>query len=389
MSLLSIIPILATVAVSPEDDLDEDADGARSNPFVAAESAAVGTLFAPLEWAEEHTKFNLSGSIDTLFMGVIGGGGEDAAASFDATLIFERPLFGNWLEKSLTLYGRVRVRSGLWLQAPAELGSSIGTAWGVIDGFNDVGFEIPDLFLRQTFPDQNLELRYGQMVIDSQLDGQPIGGAKRAFHNRAFSSNPAAAFPRLGAGATIAWDPDGPWDFVYALTTVQGSESGDQVDFQLGSSDYFQALQFGYRFPGDDPGPRRLQMMIWHSDEAPDSETGPGEGISLTYSHRFDSPINAAFCRIAVASGEVSDASLLFVAGVTADRSETEEVGLGVGIGEGNAPSDWNGVVEGFYRRRLGTHGSAAINGQLLVGEGFNDEGSVRFLFGASARLTF
>lgn len=391
MSFLPLLPILATVAVSPEPELDEEADSARSAPFVAAESSPVDSLISPLKWIEDHSKFTFSGSIDTLFMGVLGGDGADSAAGFDATLIFERPLLGNLLENSLTLYGRFRVRHGLWTQAPAELGQSIGTAWGVVDGFNDVGFEIPDFFFRQILPDRNLEFRYGQMVIDSQLDGQPVGGAKRAFHNRAFSANPAAGFPRLGAGATVAWDPDGPWDFVYAITTVQGSESGDQVDFQFGSSNYFQAIQFGYRFPGDDPGPRRLQMMFWHSDPASDSDSDvePGHGVSITYSHRFEDPIKAAFCRVAYASGEVTDANLMVVAGVTANCSSKEEVGLGLGIGQGNPDDDWNGVLEAFYRRKLGKRGSAAINGQLLVGDGFTDDGNVRLLFGASARLTF
>ena len=389
MNALGLLPILATVVMETEDQSDEQADGAQSAPFVAAESTEVDSMLKPVDWVREHSKFTFSGSLDTLFMGVVGGGGADSATGMDATLIFEHPLLSRSWDKHLTLYGRLRYRSGLWNQAPAALGPSIGTAWGVIDGFNDVGFEIPDFFLRQLFPSKDLELRYGQMVIDSQLDGQPVGGAKSAFHNRAFASNPAAAFPRLGAGATIAWDPDGPWDLVYALTTVQGSESGDQVDFKFSSSNFFQALQFGYSFPGDDPGPRRLQLMLWHSDEAPESDKAPGEGLSLTYSHRFDDPITSAFCRIAYASGEVSEASLIVVGGITAERSEKEVVGIGIGIGEGNLTNNWNGVVEGFYRRSIGDHGSAAINGQLLVGEGFNDSGSVRLLLGASARVSF
>jgi hypothetical protein len=227
------------------------------------------------------------------------------------------------------------------------------------------------------------------MVIDSQLDGQPVGGAKTAFHNRAFSSNPAAAFPRLGAGATIAWDPEGPWDFVYAVTTVQGSQAGDQVDFQFSSSDYFQALQFGFDFPGTDPGPSRLQLMLWHSDAPPDTDLVAGQGLSLTYSHRFDPPILAAFCRFAYGGGGATDADLLLVGGVTANRSDSEVVGLGLGIGQGTTTGDWNGILEGFYRKQIGKHGSAALNSQLLVGEGFLDGGDVRLIIGTSARIVF
>lgn len=368
---------------------DEDTDGANARPFAASETVTERTLVKPFEWLEERTKFELGMSLDTLFLASIGGGDIEPAASLDATFQFERPIFGTWLENHLTLYARMRVRTALLDDAPADLSDDIGTIWGVVDGFSDSGFEIPDLFFRHVMPDRNLEFRYGQMVIDAQLDGRPTGGAKTAFLNRAFSASPGAAFPRSGAGATIAWDPDGPWDVVYAITTVQGSQESDQVDFQFGSSDYFQAFQVGYNFPGKDRGPRRAQLMLWHSDAAPDSGLDPGEGLSFTYSHRFNEPIRAAFCRVAFASGEASAASFMLVGGVTADCPDDSVAGVGLGLGRSSLNNDWNGVAEAFYRKPLGQYGSVKLNGQLIVGQGFVDSGSVRLLLGASARCTF
>lgn len=380
--------MLASVTVAPVEDQAE-MDLAQAQPFAASEAAALDHLTTVTDWLKARTQTRFRGSVDAVAIAVLGGDGVDSATGLDATVIFERPLMGKWLNNHLSLYGRMRMRTGMWNQAPAELGQSIGTAWGVIDGFSDAGFEIPDFFFRHVVPQHDLEFRYGQMVIDAQLDGQPIGGAKQAFHNRAFSSNPAAAFPRMGAGTTIAWDPDGPWDVVLAVTTVQGSQAGDQVDFAFTSSDLFKALQFAYQFPGNEVGPRRLQLLLWHSDAAPDSNLDEGEGLSLTYSHRFEAPIDSAYCRLAYASGQATDASLLLVGGVTMNRSTTEHIGLAAGIGLGNPNDDWNGVIEGFYRKHFSETGSLAINAQLLVGDRFADGGHLRILLGASAHIGF
>lgn len=388
-----IVVLLAVTGLSaaeePEELLDEDSDGANATPFAATEAITERALVKPFEWLEERTKSELGLSLDTLFLASLGGGEVEPSASLDATFHVERPIFGSLLENNLTLYGRMRVRSAILDDAPADLSDDIGTIWGVVDGFSDSGFEIPDLFLRHIMPDRNLELRYGQMVIDAQLDGRPIGGSKTAFLNRAFSASPGAAFPRSGAGATVAWDPDGPWDLVYAITTVQGSQESDQVDFQFGSSDYFQAFQVGYTFPGGRIGPRRAQVMVWHSGPAPDSKLDAGEGISFTYSHRFNEPIRSAFCRVAFAAGEASAASFMLVGGFTTDYPTDAVTGIGIGVGNSSLNDDWNGVVEGFYRKPVGSHGSVRLNGQLIIGEGFADSGAVRLLLGASARCTF
>ena len=81
--------------------------------------------------------------------------------------------------------------------------SEIGALWGLVDGYCDSGFEIPDFYLRHVFERPVIELRYGQMTIDSQFGGHQYSSSKKMFFNQAFSSDPAVAFPRFGAGFTL------------------------------------------------------------------------------------------------------------------------------------------------------------------------------------------
>ena len=58
--------------------------------------------------------------------------------------------FGQFREDNpLLLKFRIRDRHRYGSRAPAALGGDLGAIWGTVDGFNNNGFEIPDLFIRQ------------------------------------------------------------------------------------------------------------------------------------------------------------------------------------------------------------------------------------------------
>jgi hypothetical protein len=345
----------------------------------------------------DRIRLSLGGSFDVLAMAAIGSDGGDTAIGTDFTLLLNKPFLLPVLDDTFSLHARLRYRSAIGPTAPSALGGEIGAAWGVVDGFNDAGFEVPDFYFRQLIPSKDLEIRYGQMVIDSQFDGQSVGGAKQAFQNRAFAGHPAAAFPRLGAGLTIAWDPDNSWDFALGVTTVQGTANGDQVDFKFTSDDFFTVAQVGYDFRSPDEGKQRLQLAIWHSDavetDDPSQFAGDGQGASLTYEYTLTPKGSQSevtgFTRLAWANGSATDASVLVVTGAVTEMCPRNHVGIGVGIGQSEASKDWQGVVEAFYRYKLPKYGELSLNGQLLAGEGLSNSSAISILIGAGARVSF
>lgn len=333
---------------------------------------------------------DIGASYDVAGVAVYGDGDPDSGFSGDLTVNGMWLLFGKKWDRPLDLRFRVRYRHAIGGRAASEVaGVSGGVLWNMIDGFSDAGFEIPDFQLVQHLPRHNLEIRYGQMTIDSQFDRHGLRSSKQAFFNRAFSSNPAVAFPRFGAGATLLWKPEGRgFDLTIGTTTVQGTQNGDQVDFSLGSSNFFSAVQFGRDFKLRD-NPARIQAMLWHSDAVEDEDTPEGEGVSLTFEHWLAGSKDRLFVRAAWADGAASDTDRMLAAGFATERCENDLFGVAVGTGRGSSGDhDWQAVIETFYRRQIGPSFQVTPEAQLIFGSGL-DEHPVRLVFGLRGELVF
>jgi hypothetical protein len=352
------------------------------------------------EWNEKHG-LELSYWYGALYQAGIGGdalsagAGEIAVAGSwaiwgDQTLPRISDDFERFRERNpLSLKFRLRQRHAYGDRSPSELGVDLGAAWGVTDAFNDNGFEIPDLYIRQIIERWNTELRYGQLSVEDQLDGHSLRGVKRSFLNRAFSTNPAVAFPRFGAGATIKWKGDNGWDLTAAVTQVQASKTGDQVDFELTSDDLFYGVQAGYSFEGWGGDPARVQALYWYSDPVKDIGLSSGNGFSLVAEQEFSAQRVRSFARFAHAEDVATDVSNLLAVGVGKERGEFDLMGVGLGLGESSTTGDWQLVIEAFYRWQFAPELHITPDLQILVGEGFEGSGSVRLVPGIRGRLAF
>jgi hypothetical protein len=323
-------------------------------------------------------------------MSSIGNGSPDYGVSGDLTISGVWHLGGDKWDRPFDLRFRVRDRHAIGGKAASELfNDSGGVLWNMIDGFSNAGFEIPDFQLVQHLPLRGIEIRYGQMTIDSQFDRHGLRSSKQAFLNRAFSSNPAVAFPRFGTGATILWKPDDRgFDFTLGGTSVQGSQNGNQVDLKLASSSFFTAAQFGRDFKIDG-NPARFQAMLWHSDALEEENLPAGKGFSLTYEHWLPSKDARMFLRTAWADSEATATDRMITAGFAVDRCKNDLFGFALGAGRDSSGSDdWQGVLETFYRRQVGPTFQVTPAAQLIFGSGLEDH-PVRFIFGLRGQLVF
>gem|GEM_PF-700202 len=343
-------------------------------------------------WRIERTDrfgIDLTWSCAALWQAAVGGGDERTASSGDFTCGGNWTMFGAKQDRPLSLNFRFRHRQAWALRSPAELGRELGANWGTTNGFNDRGFEVPDFFMRQFIGSRDLELRYGQLSVENQLDRHALRGASQSFLNRAFSTNPAVAFPRFGAGATMQWAPSGGWDFTVAITQVQASNSGDQVDFQIDSSALFYGVQGGWSFDGWGGDPARLQALCWYADPVREAGRSSGHGISLTVEQQFEEEGIRAFARFAHAADEATDAAKLVALGIGQTRREFDLLGLGLAAGDSSATGNWQGVLECFYRRQISSEFHITPSMQLLVGNGFEGGGGLRLIPGVRGRLAF
>jgi hypothetical protein len=340
------------------------------------------------EWFEGHG-LELTLSYDSLIQASPHDGGLMAGAG-------ESAISGNWgmlgpqRGRPVDLRFRIRNRHAYGGRAPSELKGDIGAFWGTSDGFTDAGFEVPNFYLSQRYLGQNLELRYGQMVIDSQFDRHALRGAKQSFLNQAFSSNPAVAFPRFGTGITLQWQGKNGVDVTAGFSSVQGTRTGDQVDFDWDSDDLFGAIQIGKDFSGWNGDPARWQILAWSADGIEEANLESGKGFSVTLEQKFEEQKIRCFARIAHASGGATDVSNLAVIGMGRDCREADLFGIAIGAGQANeVDRDWQGVVECFYRWQVEPQFHLTPDLQVLVGDGFDGSGELRTILGFRGSLSF
>ena len=190
-----------------------------------------------------------------------------AGTAGDLTLSGRWLLAGHRFNKPIYLAFRLRDRRAYSEYAPSDIQGQTDLLWGTVDGFNNSGFQVPDLYFDQRLFDDKLSLRYGQFSIDSFVDKHTMRGAKRYFLNQAFSSDPTVNFPSYGAGFAANWKPNERWEFTAGISNIQGVEGDVQVDFSLDSNALFGAVQAAYSFTGLDGKAGRLQLMGWGGDE--------------------------------------------------------------------------------------------------------------------------
>ncbi|PQJ28475.1 carbohydrate porin [Rubritalea profundi] len=331
----------------------------------------------PLKYIFSTDRLNVALSYSALFQGAIGdsesGGSGELSLAGRWTFVGEEypsrllERIGGERDGLLALKFRLRHRHALLENSAAELANNIGAILGTTDGFSDSGFEIPDLYIQHILHDGRIELRYGQLSVESRLDSHALRGAKKAFLNRVFSTNPTVAFPRFGAGATARWQINDNFDLTYALTQVQASKTGAQVDFDLNSGNIFTAIQPGFTWLGDGTE-NHIQAMFWGSDSTEEREED--YGFSCGFEHHFDDNEKSLFARFSNSNGSQTDLNKMAVVGFGSNMRENDFLGFGVGAGQSSDTADIQGVFETLYRYQGPFNIQITPNAQLLVGDG-------------------
>ena len=273
-----------------------------------------------------------------------------AGTAGDLTLSGRWLLAGHRFNKPIYLAFRLRDRRAYSEYAPSDIQGQTDLLWGTVDGFNNSGFQVPDLYFDQRLFDDKLSLRYGQFSIDSFVDKHTMRGAKRYFLNQAFSSDPTVNFPSYGAGFATNWKPNERWEFTAGISNIQGVEGDVQVDFSLDSNALFGAVQAAYSFTGLDGKAGRLQLMGWGGDENDVDEYRGGTGYTATLEHEGKEENEIYVLRVARSFEEPTDTDLLLFVGHGKQIRGFDSLGVGVGAGRSSATQIWQSVFETYYR---------------------------------------
>lgn len=298
-------------------------------------------------------------------------------------------LFGEKINAPTYLGFRFRERHRLGGRAPSEIGNVVGAYWETVQGFNAAGFEIPDFFIEQTYFDEKLDLRFGQMDIKNLFDNHRLGSSRQTFGNRAFSGSPAVGFPGFGAGLYARWDNEDGWDLSAAIANIQRTTNYGGRDIDVGRNSFFSGIQFGVNFEGFNRAPSRVQILGWHSDSIDFFAQPEGWGLSLTYEQELCDGRDRFFARYAYESGGSTPIDNLFAVGYGTQVRNLDEAGFAIGVGRKNNESEWQWVSEVFYRWQVTSELTVHPTLQLLYGDGFTDGNGPHLVAGLHAGLSF
>ncbi|YCM47086.1 carbohydrate porin (plasmid) [Verrucomicrobiaceae bacterium 227] len=211
--------------------------------------------------------------------------------------------------------------------------------------FSATDFNLFNLFFSQTFADESVFLKVGQIAADDDFMGSDTAGL---FLNSAFGPLPtesgnvaAPIFPLTAPGAFIRITPSGTFSFhtgIYAGDSGPSQSGNHGFDWRTGgTAGWVTFAEADYNYAS---GTAKLGGY-YHTGDFENFKTGGiEEGQGAVYGiidHRFiesnDGPGLAAFARLSFATkDERSVVSHYFDAGIALDHLFAEDDALGLGI---------------------------------------------------------
>ena len=341
-----------------------------------------------LDWWQKH-RVEVTLNYDMLTQHYDDSDVSVGGTSGDLSLTGRWLILGERFHKPIYLSFRLRDRRAYSEYAPSEIQGQTDLLWGTVDGFNNSGFQVPDFYFDQRLFDDKLSLRYGQFSIDSFVDKHALRGAKRYFLNQAFSNNPTVNFPSYGAGFAANWKPNDRWELTAGISNIQGVEGDAQIDFSLDSTALFGTIQADYNFTGLDGRGARLQVMGWGSDDNNVDDYRPGQGVSTTLEHEGRAENETYVLRITQSSGNPTDTDLLLFVGHGKRIRGFDNLGFGIAAGRSSASSEWQTVLESYYRWQVTKELVITPDLQIIFGNNPTGESAVRLVGGIRLGIVF
>ena len=274
---------------------------------------------------------------------------------------------------------------------PSSLGQSIGSLWPTVRGFNDAGWQVPDFYFEQYLFERRFGFRGGQTRIDNLFDSHALRSARLFFLNRAFSDNPAVAFPSFGPGGVVYVRPFDEIDIMFGIQDADARELESVGDSLFRRDNFFTAAQVGWRRKWPSSDETLVQAMYWHTDGTSDSQTPSGNGVSILAQHRFREQ-TTLFARYSHSASEATLAEQVVASGVGWSPPVRADDLAGFAFAWGRPSRDSfrdQYVTELFYRLQVTPEFQLTPDLQFILFPSQNPGDDFIAVFGMRARLAF
>jgi len=306
--------------------------------------------------------------------------------------------FGTWVlwgKDSIykgTLGFASELRNRFTSTPPAHLNENIGSVLRTTNSFNSQSFSLTQIWLEQQVKNSRTGFRIGKMDMTDYFHNYKFNSANHHFLNRAFTGDPAVAFPGSGGALVIGNRPSPKLYMVWAVADANGKKTNLDDTFVFNSSEYFKAAEIGFRPKLKDLDRGKYSVMYWHKDKQDKKDIPKGHGVAVT----FQQPITkktTPFVRYSYADDGGTPAKHMLTAGIGIEKMFDRDGDLfGVGLAWAK-PTDKTlndqYITEIFYRIKINDHFHITPGYQLVIQPPENPDKDVIGVFGLRTRMSF
>jgi porin len=319
--------------------------------------------------------------------GTAGGGDIDFGARWN--------LIGRGGENPGTLVFSAEYRFEMADRTPASLGSAIGTGLPTTNGFSERSLVVKDLYWIQHLADGALRWGIGRVDPENLVGGHKLQSANLYFLNKAFSGNPAIAFPGAGMGAAVGIRPNDFWYVSAGATNAYGEVTKIEIDSLLDEWKLFTFVEAGLTPTFEGIGQGRYRVALWHIDARAASGESSAKPDDFGLSLIADQEIGARwrlFARGAWSNGEVTGLHALLEAGGTyagliGEASLTGFAAAIVDYAERSRGTEL--TIEAFQRWQLCSVSQFTVGAQVILSPADRPETDAIAVFSARLRISF
>lgn len=252
-----------------------------------------------------QTNLRLGFASTFLFQQASGGPGERTTGAGDIDLLAKWTAIGAGTKDTGILAFAGEYRFQLAETTPSALGGQIGTLVPTTNGFSERPPVVKELYWDQRLFDDRFRFAIGRIDPENLFGAHRLQSANLFFLNKAFSGNPAVAYPGSGFAAAAQVKPV-PWLYVTAgVTDANGKVTTSNIDGFFNNGEFFSFLEGAITPTFEGIGSGRYRLSVWHIDARDGAGAPEDQGVTLSLDQDFGEAITA-FARYGHADGEVT-----------------------------------------------------------------------------------
>lgn len=341
-------------------------------------------------WADAtNLRFGIAHTM--LFQQATGGPGTRHAASGDLDLLARWTAIGAGTKDTGVLVAAGEYRYQIGDQPPSALGGQIGTLVSTTNGFSERPMVVKELYWDQRLFDDRVRFGVGRIDAENMFGGHRLQSANMFFLNKAFSSNPAIAFPGTGLAAALNVKP-APWWYVTAgITDANGSATTGNFEGFFRDHEYLLFTEAALLPTIEGLGAGRYRLALWQIDAREAAGRPSDSGITLSCDQNLGESW-LAFFRYGYADADVTNVAHSMQCGAALRGFPGKDQLFGLAAAW-SAPADdrlrAETTVEVFQRLQLTGVTQLTLGVQMIVDPGRALDDDVVGVFSVRLRITF